>query len=37
VGSDVEIGAQKLVLKAPNGTRWSIVISITGVISAVAL
>jgi len=37
IGTDVEVGANRLVLKSPNGARWSITVSNTGVISAVAL
>ena len=34
---DVEIGSERLVLRAPNGSRWSITVSNTGAIGAVAL
>jgi hypothetical protein len=37
IGTDVEVGASRLVLKSPNGARWSITVSNTGVIMAVAL
>lgn len=37
IGTDVEVGAQRLVLKSPNGARWSIAVSNAGVITAVAL
>jgi hypothetical protein len=37
IGTDVEVGANRLVLKSPNGARWSITVSNTGVITAVAL
>src|SRR5262249_18783070 len=37
IGTDVEVGTNRLVLKSPNGARWSITVSNTGVISAVAL
>ena len=37
VGTDIEVGAQRLVLKSPNGERWSITVSNSGAISAVAL
>jgi hypothetical protein len=37
IGTDVEVGANRLVLKSPNGARWSITVSNTGAISAVAL
>jgi hypothetical protein len=36
-GTDLDVGAQRLVLHSPNGARWSIVVSNTGAISAVAL
>ena len=35
--SDVEVGSERLILKSPNGTRWSVVVSDTGTIAAVAL
>jgi hypothetical protein len=35
-GANVEIGGQKLVLKSPNGTRWSVTVNNSGVLSAVA-
>lgn len=34
---DVEIGGGRLILKSPNGARWSITVSNAGVITAVAL
>lgn len=34
---DVEIGAARLILTSPNGTRYSITVSNAGVISAVAV
>lgn len=37
VGTDVEVGGSKLVLKSPNGNRWNITVSNAGVIAAVAL
>jgi len=37
LGTDVEIGANRLVLKSPNGARWSITVSNAGVITATAL
>ena len=37
IGTDVEVGANRLVLKSPNGARWSITVSNTGAITAVAL
>lgn len=37
IGADVEIGRERLVLKSPNGTRWNIMVSDSGVIAATAL
>jgi hypothetical protein len=37
ITADVEVGANRLVLKSPNGARWSITVSNAGVLSAVAL
>lgn len=37
ITDNVEIGPQKLVLTSPNGVRWSVVVSNTGVLSATAL
>ena len=37
IGTDVEVGANRLVLRSPNGARWSITVSNTGAIAAVAL
>jgi hypothetical protein len=34
---DVEIGAGRLILTSPNGTRYSITVDNAGVISAVAV
>lgn len=34
---DVEIGVGRLILTAPNGARWSVTVSNTGTLSAVAL
>jgi len=34
---DVEVGSERLILRAPNGSRWSITVSNTGTIAAVAL
>ena len=37
-GQNVEIaGAEKLILSSPNGSRWSVVVSNAGALSAVAL
>lgn len=37
VGQDLEVGDEKLILKSPNGTRWSITVSNLGVLSATSL
>ncbi len=37
IGTDVEVGAQRLILKSPNGARWSVTVSNAGAITAVAL
>lgn len=34
---DIEVGAARLILSSPNGTRYSIEVSNAGVISAVAV
>lgn len=36
-GADVELRDELLILRSPNGARWKIVVSNSGVISAVAL
>jgi hypothetical protein len=36
-GEDVELMREKLVLRSPSGKRWSITVSDTGTIAAVAL
>ena len=36
-GQDLEIPDARLILKSPNGTRWSITVSNSGVISATSL
>lgn len=37
-GQDVEIaGSERLILASPNGSRWSIVVSNAGALSAVEL
>ena len=33
-GRDVEVGRNKLVLRSPDGARWSITVSNAGAISA---
>ena len=35
--ADVEISSSKLILTSPNGTRYSVVVSNLGVLSATAL
>jgi hypothetical protein len=35
-GADVEIVAARLILVAPNGGRWSVVVDNTGALSTVA-
>lgn len=37
VGNDVEIDNERLVLKSPDGTRWSITVDNAGVISATSI
>lgn len=34
---DVEIGETRLILTAPNGTRWEVVVSNAGALSASAV
>jgi hypothetical protein len=34
---DLEVGAARLILIAPNGARWSVTVSNTGTLSAVAV
>lgn len=36
-GEDVEVGDARLILKSPNGARWSITVSDAGVLGATAL
>lgn len=36
-GADVEIGGERLVLRSPDGARWSVTISDAGVLSATSL
>lgn len=36
-GRDIEMGSARIILASPNGLRWAIVVSNTGVVSAVAL
>ena len=36
-GRDIEVGEARLILTAPNGARWSVTVSNTGTLSAVAL
>lgn len=37
VNADVEIASSKLILTSPNGSRFSVVVSNLGVLSATAL
>lgn len=37
VGVDVEIGGERLVLKSPDGNRFSVTVSNAGILSATAL
>ena len=36
-GRDIEVSPGRLIIKSPNGSRWSITVSNAGAISAVAL
>ena len=36
-GRDIEVSPARLILTAPNGARWSVTVSNTGALSAVAL
>ena len=36
-GRDIEVAPARLILTAPNGARWSVTVSNTGTLSAVAL
>lgn len=36
-GRDVEVGDARLILKSPDGKRWSITVSNAGAISATAI
>ena len=36
-GADVELFAERLILRSPNGARWKVTISDAGVIGATAL
>lgn len=36
-GRDVEVGDARLILKSPNGQRWSVTVSDAGAISATAI
>lgn len=37
INADVEISSSKLILTSPNGTRYSVVVSNLGILSATAL
>jgi hypothetical protein len=36
-GADIELTTDKLILRSPNGARWQITVSNTGVVGATAL
>ena len=36
-GEDVEVSPGRLIIKSPNGNRWSITVSNAGAVSATAL
>jgi hypothetical protein len=36
-GADIELVADKLIMRSPNGARWQITVSNTGVVGATAL
>lgn len=36
-GQDMELGEGRLILTAPNGTRWSVAVSNAGALTAVAV
>lgn len=36
-GEDVEVSPGRLIIKSPNGTRWSVTVSNAGVVGATAL
>ena len=36
-GEDVEVGDSRLIMKSPDGNRWSITVSNAGVLGATAL
>jgi hypothetical protein len=36
-GADVELSTDRLILHAPNGSRWQITVSNAGVVGAAAL
>lgn len=36
-GRDIEVAPARLVLTAPNGSRWSVTVSNAGVLAAVAI
>ena len=36
-GRDLEIGAGRIILTSPNGTRWVLTVSNAGALSAVSL
>lgn len=36
-GQDVEVATELIILRSPNGARWKITVSNTGVVGATAL
>lgn len=36
-GQDVEVGDERLILTSPNGTRWSVTVDNSGVLSTTSL
>lgn len=37
LGTDIDVGANHLILKSPNGARWLITVSNAGAVGATAL
>lgn len=37
VGADVEIGGERLILRSPNGDRWSVTVGNAGALTATLL
>lgn len=36
-GADIDLDKDRIILKAPNGSRWAITVSNTGTLSAVSV